>query len=115
MLTLTSQDLRGMATARAVHTVAHLTGVAAISAGGAAIIDRTAKTRAGKLAVATGAIVVGAGASALAHIASDRVVETVADGVFGAGLLAIAFHGLPGLFRRDMGGNGGGAAPASGK
>ena len=100
-----------MATARAVHTVAHLTGVAAISAGGAAVIERMASTRSGKMSLAIGAIVLGGGASALAHIASDRVVETVADGVFGAGLLTVAFHGMPGLFRRDMNGNGGVAAP----
>jgi len=101
MLELTSNDLLSMAGARAMHTVAHLGGVALIGAGGAAVIDRVAKTRSGKLTLATATSVGGLGVSMLGHIASDRVVETVGDGILAAGLLTLAFHLTPKLFRKD--------------
>ncbi len=102
MLTLTSQDLVSMAGHRAMHTVAHLAGVAGMTAGGAALIDRMAKTRKGKLQLAAVATAGGLGVSMMGHIASDRVVETVGDGIMGAGLLTFAFHLTPKLFRRDV-------------
>lgn len=101
MLTLSSTDLMSMAGHRAMHTVAHLAGVAGMTAGGAALIDRLGSTRKRKLQIATAATVGGLGVSMMGHIASDRVVETVGDGIMGAGLLTFAFHLTPKLFRRD--------------
>lgn len=102
MLQLTSSDVLSMAGQRAIHTIAHLTGVTAIGAGGAIIIDKVVKNKSAKLTLATAATVGGIGVSMLGHIASDRVVETVGDGILAAGLLTFAFHVTPKLFARQL-------------